>query len=495
MNRTTRKAVAELLARLNPELLRGWRAEATPLRLAIALLLSAGVAWCIQLAWGWSAFGGAGAAAFAIFSFVVTPIRIVGAIAEEHARHTWQRQRMSALSPVQMMLGKAFGATGLTDLAALCALIFWGMGVYLTEGAALGLPVEQLAEALAHRRAAFPLDAWLMICANLFARFLALALAIRNCDRDRSKAVRGRSSVIAIQLSLLLFGPLAVLQMARPPAGTDKDWSEALWFGFLPMDHDAFWALSGLAFVAFAACWCWCAARETLSGGRLFAFEAVVVSLGVGLWWAGTAYGALDTAGSALLETAYSPARLTTATLLLALAVTAYLWGVAERADRRSAREFLAAPSLRNAPAWLLIVALAAAAAAVHLVSGAFYESGEYGYFQLNFWVVSLLGFVVRDLGILFLVLSGRVKRWPELVALASWLVLGIFVPSALVGAGASAGGFDLHLLFSPVALQEPTVNLVIGVVSAWLQAALVVMWLVRRGQLDRKSKHGIGNP
>jgi len=488
--------MTERLARLNPELLRGWRAEATPLRLAITLLLSAGVAWCIQLAWGWSALGRAGAVAFGIFSFVVTPIRIVGAIAEEHARHTWQRQRMSALSPAQMMLGKAFGATGLTDLAALCALICWGMGVYLADSAVLGLSVEQLAEFVAHHRAAFPLDAWLMICANLFARFLALALAIRNCDRSRT--ARGRSFIVAILLSLLLIGPLALLQNSRPPPGIADDWSAALWFGFLSMQNDAFWVLSGLAFVAFAACWCWCAARETLSG-RLFAFEAVVVSLGAGLWWAGTAYGAGDAAQFALFEAggpfeADAPGRVATSTLLLTLAGAAYLWGVAERVERRSAREFLSAPSLRNAPAWLLIVALAAAAAVAHLVFGAFRESGEYGFFQLNFWVASLLGFVARDLGILFLVLSGRVKRWPELAALASWLVLGLFLPGALAGAEASMGGFGLHLLFSPIALQEPTVNLAVGAASAWLQAALVVMWLVRRGQLDRRSEHGIGN-
>ena len=56
--------MTELLARLNPELLRGWRAEATRLRLAVTLLLCVGVAWCIQLAWDWTALGRAGVFAF-----------------------------------------------------------------------------------------------------------------------------------------------------------------------------------------------------------------------------------------------------------------------------------------------------------------------------------------------------------------------------------------------------------------------------------------------
>ena len=482
--------MAELLARVNPELLRGWRAEATRLRLAITLLLSLGVAWCIQLAWDWSAVGNVGALAFGIFSFVVTPIRIVGAIAEEHTRHTWQRQRMSALSSTQLMLGKAFGATALTDLAALCALVCWGLGVYMPSEILVnvgpGIPAEQVEEMMQRKRSGFPLDAWLMVCANLFARFLALALAIRNCDR--SKVARGRSFVVAILLALLLSGPLMVLRQTLTGPFAFKTDVTPSWFGILPVDSDVFWTVSGLLFVAMAACWCWCAARETLSRGR-FAAEAVVVGLGVGLWWAGMAYAMGGAAGSGgdltLIEAGYGPGRTAIAALLLILVAIAYLWGVAERVDRRRAREFLAAPSLRAAPAWLLILLLAAATVVVHLISGLFSTDAELGYMQQNFWAFSLLGFLVRDMGILFLVLSGRVRRWPELAALASWLVLGLFIPGALNGADAVVGGFELYLLFSPIALDEATGNLIIGAISAWLQAGLVVTWLASRRRAE----------
>ena len=472
--------MTELLARLNPELLRGWRAEATRLRLIITLLLSLGVAWCVQLAVDWFALGQVGAIAFGIFSLVVTPIRIVGAIAEEHNRHTWQRQRMSALSPTQLMLGKAFGATALTDLAALCALVCWGLGVYLPSETlfSMSTPAEQMQEMSRPLRSSFPLDAWLMVCANLFARFLALALAIRNCDR--SKVARGRSFVVAILLALLLSSPLTALKRGLA-GGAAIGLDEApLWFGIVPMENDAFWAASGLVFVAIAACWCWCAARETLSKGR-FAAEAVVVGLGVGLWWAGTAYAAGEAAEFVLIEAGYGPWRTATAALLLVLVATAYLWGVAERVDRRRAREFLAAPGLHAAPAWLLILFLAAGTVVVHLVSGLFSSSGDLGFVQLNFWAVSLLGFLVRDMCILFLVLSGRVRRWPELAALASWLVLGLFIPGALNGADAVVGGFELYMLFSPIALDEATGYLIIGAISAWLQAGLMVTWLAGR--------------
>ena len=475
--------MSEFVARLNPELLRGWRAEATRLRLAITLLLSAGVAWCIQLAWDWSALGRAGAVAFGIFSFVVTPIRIVGAIAEEHNRHTWQRQRMSALSPAQLMLGKAFGAVALTDLAALCALVCWGLGVYVPSDNPVvlgGAPPEAVEEMARRMRAGFPLNAWLLVCANLFTRFLALALAIRNCDRSR--AARGRSFVVAILLAVLLTSPLTALKEALSGWLYDEAGAAPLWFGFLPMNGDAFWAASGLAFVAFAAIWGWCAARETLSGSR-FAVEAPVIGLGVGLWWAGTAHAAGDAARFVSIEGGYGPGRYATATLLLILTAIAYLWGVAERADRIRAREFLAAPSLRAAPAWLLILLLAAATVVAHLVAGVFAAGGELGYLQQNFWAVSLLGFLVRDMGILFLVLAGRIRRWPELAALASWLVLGLFIPGALSGAEAAVGTFELYLLFSPIALQEATGHLVIGAVSAWAQAGLVVCWLIWRGR------------
>lgn len=476
--------MTDLLARVNPELLRGWRAEATRLRLAITLLLSAGVAWCIQLAWDWSALGRAGAFAFGVFSFVVTPIRIVGAIAEEHNRHTWQRQRMSALSPAQLMLGKGFGATALTDLAALCALACWGLGVYMpTENLVLlggTAPPEAAGEIAERMRSGFPLNVWLMVCANLFARFLALALAIRNCDR--SKAARGRSFVVAILLSLLLTSPLTALKEGLTGGLTRDMPGSPMWFGLLPMDNDAFWALSGLVFVALASCWCWCAARETLSGGR-FAIEAVAVTLGLGLWWAGTAYAAGNTADFVLIEAGYGPGRIATAALLLVLVASAYLWGVAERVDRRRAREFLAAPSLVSAPAWLLILLLATVTVAVHLVTGAFSEYDELGYVQLNFWAVGLLGFLVRDMGILFLVLAGRVKRWPELAALASWLVLGLFLPGALAGADAMVGDFELYLLFSPISIEQSTGSLVIAALSAWTQAALMAGWLVWRSR------------
>ena len=475
--------MTELLARVNPELLRGWRAEATRLRLAITLLLSAGVAWCIQLAWDWGSLGRAGALAFGVLSLVVTPIRIVGAIAEEHNRHTWQRQRMSALSPAQLMLGKAFGSTALTDLAALCALVCWGLGVYMPADSFPllgGQPEEMIREVQRGIREGFPLDAWLLVCANLFARFLALALAIRNCDR--STAARGRSFVVAILLSLLLTSPLTALKEGLTGRLAQDMPDSPMWFGLLPMDNDAFWALSGLVFVALASCWCWCAARETLSGGR-FAVEAVAVSLGLGLWWAGTAYAAGATADFVLIEAGYGPGRIATAALLLVLVASAYLWGVAERVDRRRAREFLAAPSLVSAPAWLLILLMATVTVAVHLVTGAFSESHELGYVQLNFWAVGLLGFLVRDMGILFLVLAGRVKRWPELAALASWLVLGLFLPGALAGADAVVGDFELYLLFSPISIEQSTGSLVIAVLSAWTQAALMAGWLVWRSR------------
>ena len=475
--------MTELLARVNPELLRGWRAEATRLRLAITLLLSVGVAWCIQLAWDWVALGRAGALAFGVLSLVVTPIRIVGAIAEEHNRHTWQRQRMSALSPSQLMFGKAFGSTALTDLAALCALVCWGLGVYMPADSVplLGGPPEEMVREIQQViREGFPLDAWLMVCANLFARFLALALAIRNCDR--SKAARGRSFVVAILLSLLLTSPLTALKEGLT-GGLARDMpGSPMWFGLLPMDNDAFWALSGLVFVALATCWCWCAARETLSGGR-FAVEAVVVSLGLGLWWAGTAYAAGNAADFVLIEAGYGPGRIATAALLLVLVASAYLWGVAERVDRRRAREFLAAPSLVSAPAWLLILLMATVTVAVHLVTGAFSESDELGYVQLNFWAVGLLGFLVRDMGILFLVLAGRVKRWPELAAWASWRVLGLFLPGALAGADAVVGDFELYLLFSPISIEQSTGSVVIATLSAWTQAALMTGWLVWRSR------------
>ena len=487
--------MSEFVARVNPELLRGWRAEATRLRLAITLLLSVGVAWCIQLAWNWSILGRAGAFVFGVFTFVVTPIRIVGAIAEEHTRHTWQRQRMSALSPAQLMLGKAFGATALTDLAALCALVCWGLGVYMPADNLVLLggsaPPEAVEEITERMRAGFPLNAWLMVCANLFARFLALALAIRNCDRSR--VARGRSFVVAILLSVLLTSPLTALKEGLSGRLSDEAGAVALWFGFLPMDGDAFWAASGFAFVAFAGYWCWCAARETLSGGR-FAVEALVTGLGVGLWWAGAAYAVRGPAQYMSIEGGYGPGRYATAALLLTLTAIAYLWGVAERVDRRRAREFLAAPGLRAAPAWLLILLLAAVAVVVHLVSGIFATDGELGYLQQNFWAVSLLGFLVRDMGILFLVLAGRVRRWPELAALASWLVLGLFIPGALAGAEAAVGTFELYLLFSPIAMQEASGNLIIGAVSAWVQAGLMVSWLIWRVRAQGGNEYVQGN-
>ena len=342
-----------------------------------------------------------------------------------------------------------------------------------------GVVPPEAAEGIAQRmRTGFPLNAWLMVCANLFARFLALALAIRNCDRSR--VARGRSFVVAILLALLLTSPLTALKEGLTGQLSGEAGAVALWFGLVPMNGDAFWAASGFAFVAFAAFWCWCAARETLSGSR-FAVEALVTGLGVGLWWAGTAYAAADAARFVSIEGGYGPGRYATATLLLILTAIAYLWGVAERVDRRRAREFLAAPGLRTAPAWLLILLLADATVLVHLVSGIFETGGELGYMQQNFWAVSLLGFLVRDMGILFLVLAGRVRRWPELAALASWLVLGLFVPGALSGAEAAVGTFELYLLFSPIALQEATGHLVIGAVSAWVQAGLVVSWLIWR--------------
>ena len=459
----------------NPELLRAIRAEVTKIRVFITLSLSAGVGWCIQLAWGWETLGNTAALIFALFSFIVTPVRISGAISEEHARHTWGRQRMSALRPMQLMIGKAFGSVALTDMASLCALAFWGLGRWLEESTA---------EDMILPASGFFSEAMLLACLNLFMRFSSLALAIRNCERSDAK--KTRSAIAAILFGGFVAIPALLVYNILPVKG-------AHWFGLFPLASGWFWILTGALFASLAAFWSWCAVRESLSDA-CFPLESLIVSTGISVWWAGTSWAvtAQKYPQSALQDT--------TVMLFLGLVGLAYLWGVVERASRQRTREFLSSPSLHKVPACVVILFLAFASALLHATTSLFAEAPSGTLTPEGFRsslstlsVFAFAGLAFRDIGILLLVLAGKIKKWPELATLSAWIVLGILAPEALAGMNIALGSFELHNLFSPVPMMassehEHVISLgdqVAGTLSVWMQACFVFafLWVKYRGK------------
>ncbi len=436
---------------MNPELQRNLWLDATPRRLGPAGAAVAGVfvaVWLLDRGRHAYAITLAGSVVFFVAALAWAPRAARASVTDEVRAGSWDFQRLSALTPIEMTWGKLAGATARPWLAAALGLVLAGL---------------QLASTSSVRHAAF----WMLVALGLAVTLQASGLATGLIDVRRARAsgrpLSARSpGLLLLVLALLSVGVLVWVRarMTRAlgrlefSAVTGAPAAPIFWFGhpFAPL---SFAAVSLLVMAAWALVWAW----------RLMRLELQFTNTP---WaWAGfLAVTGVYALGFDLPADATPPlaARLSAAAHLWA--VLAYVAAFAEPADKVRARQFGAAFRGRRPDrmaSHLPLPALPALAALLSglAVAGLQMHAGEAGAAAA---VLATLAFFGRDLGIIaWRRFAGRGRQGDGGVLLL--LVALYLVGGAL---GRLFGGHAGAALFWPSRLHPH-----LSLMAAGVQAAL----------------------
>lgn len=174
---------------------------------------------------------------FYLMVFLWGSRRAASAVAEEVNGGTWTGQRLSALSPAALVLGKLFGATAYVWFGGLI-----GLGLQAFGWLSLGLPPGPLLLDLAQR-----------LASGVFLHAVAIALTLVLLNKRR---LVGRLGTTLPQVLALLAGLALVGLFTRYALFASSLLSvEVLWYG-ARWDTPGFLAVSSLAFALWALLAC-----------------------------------------------------------------------------------------------------------------------------------------------------------------------------------------------------------------------------------------------
>ena len=376
------------------------------------------------------------------------------AVVGEIRERTWDTQRLSSLTPFEMVWGKLFGATAYTWFGGLLCI-----AVLVLTASGAGGPAAALAD----------LSYFLLI--GLTAHAVALFASLVAVRRRQTHS---RLDVFLYQLAGLIaacgvwWAWKVVTAGALVGGGLVLD--EVRWWG-LSIDVAFFYLVSLLIFLAWALVGCY----------RLMRLELSMRNTPI-VWCGFLSFMVLYVAGQEGLEGIEIPGleisdvvRPLGLALLTAAALT-YAAAFAEPKDRVlyrwlgetafTARHRAIWPRLQ---AWMvsyvativigILLAFALAANPPDVFGYELFRSAS---------VLSILGLVTRDIGIILmfsLMPNARRGEYPALVTIA----LLYFVAPALLNT------FDIQVLFYPFAVEG-----VIGPIVAWAEAAFVLLLVYR---------------
>jgi hypothetical protein len=428
---------------MNPELLRNLWLELTPRRVA----QMAGVLALILLTVNVSPITQLGTAAEYLFYGIVVlwgTREAAQAVVGEIRERTWDFQRLSALTPFEMTLGKLLGATSYVWFGGFICLSF-----LLAEEIRAGSP--RILQSLFY----FLALGLLSQAVALFASLIAV----------RRRQTRTAFNVFQYQAAGLLAAYVAVQRWREVSAG--RAVSDVVWWG-IAIDGAAFFLVSLGLFLAWALIGCY----------RLMRLELQVESrptvwlafcLFIAAYLAG--FETISLFGLVVPTVDLSSLRVAIATAALAcLTYIAILFEPKDPVLYRWLGEMLAkgrhGAVMSRLQCWMIAYAAAmiGALATVFLnVEGVLAQA-----ISPVPLVIAAMGFLTRDLGIfLFFGLAPGSKRgdMPAMVTLA---VLYLLLPVFLNAVGAVQAGAAFYPLPSAGWL---------GTIYAWVEA--VLMWLL----------------
>jgi hypothetical protein len=432
---------------MNPELLRNLWLEAAPFRLVQnAGLLLLVFAITLAVPQGFISTSGAAMALYWFFAVLwgtrSAALSVVGEIRER----TWDGQKLSALGPGEMMWGKLLGATSANWFGALPCLLFILAPVWLGAGIGAALVYGVILVSLA-------------LFAQAASLLSSLVLIRRNTGNWRLDTFLCQVAGIGAAFSYYSLWSSAY--------AFKRSGEQALvWWGYA-FNVTAFHLVSLLLFLAWALVGCWRAMRAELR-----------LASGPFVWLSYLAYLCVYSAG---FESSIPPAALAAIGAsvpavrlgLAALALVSSAYGMVFLEPKDPVRLRWLAEQLRAGhfskaflalDAWMLSYA---AAILMGLLLAAVMALG--GGVHLALPVLAMLGFLTRDVAI-FVLMRRLAGGKGDFAALAVLAVLYLLFPMLLDGLGLKT----LDFIFLPVAISA------LGVVVAWGQATVSMIWSIR---------------
>lgn len=428
---------------MSPELKRNLWLEFTPSRVAIMTGVIALAAFAVFLLSGrhLAPLAPLGVGGFVIITLFWGTRNAARSVIGEIRERTWDFQRISAVRPVSMALGKLFGATSYTWYGGLLCLLIAVPGISRSPVSEMGL------RGLA-----------LLVASGVLAHSVAMGSALATARRRRADARLGILPHQAAGLAAA-YGPIWAIGAFGTEAFSWRRMGQVDWFG---ASHDItqFALFATVAFAAWAILGCWREMRLELMERNAPVFWPLFLGF-LAIFLAG--FG--DNVGQQL-AIAYGGLHAATMVSLLVEpknAVELRAFGAALVGGRLGA-------VVRGMPAFAW--AFAAAAAVAVALQGAAPVTTIQNHTLGASAFLALLGFLARDVGV-FLFFHARPRQtrgdFAGLVALALLYVVG----------GALAGGIgsDVARAFVAPSPDAPAW----AAILPWLEAALVGALAVSR--------------
>jgi hypothetical protein len=361
--------------------------------------------------------------------------------------HTWDSQRMSSISPMDLAIGKLFGSTIYSWYGALICLTVYALSVQPKKS---GDPLMMVL---------------VFLLGGIFAQSVGMLASMMAIRKDR-KLTRGQTAgflILGVVVTLPFFGVVVESHLPVEWYGVTFDWTPFLISSLFCF---TFWAIAGIY--------------------QLMRVELQVRNM-PWLWYGFVIFLMVYAAGFTMTAKVANESTLGAAppplfaAFFVALATT-YFMAFAERKDfilisvlmgqvrNKEWRTFL-----ERSPRWILTLPLAMIAGVILALSG----SGDLGArVKLLAMVASLLFFTFRDLGVmLFCNLGGSTKRADMLTVLYLSLLYGI-VPTIFEVMGFKSA----TLLFWPRIDLYPFLGAALALLEAIAMACLVKRrWLMRQ--------------
>lgn len=403
---------------VNPEFRRNIWLEVTPNRLAgmplvlFAMFLLAYVTDDYKFA---NAVSAMATGLFYIISLIWGTRLASESVMTEIRDHTWDGQRMSAISPWALSWGKLFGSTIYTWYGALICL-------FVAEASATGKdPGEALKSLL------------LLALASLFSQAVSLLASLMAIQKER-KYNKSQSTAFLV-LGIVAATPFLI---AAADYKTPLEWFgtryERLDFVLATLFFSTLWALVGIYHLMRVELqlknrpWVW------------YGFMLSLMGYVAGFFYSMTFIGSeIPAAASPPLIAAY----------FTAVAIT-YFMGFAERKDFLSLHALLGLATdgmwgrfLERSPRWILSIPIPVATGLALMLSTPSVAPGAT--FGSAWFVLASIFFMLRDLGImLFCNLGKSARRADMLTVLYLGLLYGVF-PFILTATGAESA---IHFFF-----------------------------------------------
>jgi hypothetical protein len=447
---------------MNPEIVRNAWIETTPVRLVLMVVvlgLIFAVAHFIGVVTPGAAPGAPAASVFGAASTLGSLILILwgarnaaeGVLGEIKDR-TWDFQRLSALSPFAMTIGKLFGPTLYVWFGGALCLSAMVISGYAAGDALKGVVGAALDPGFEAARLAL---------SGLLAQSVALAVAL-SLNRSGAK-LGGASSIVALVAGLvavwIVGAALGVGSFLR--AMEESVPAVSTWWGWAEPAPRAFEGAGWIIFAAFGALAVWRLMRRELQlPSTSWAFLSFALFLPF--------YFAGFQETNERASVAYFVAHLVT--IAAAFIEPKSLVGL-RRLISRGKRDGIGV-LIAEAPATLiaLAVALATAILAITLAVGSDKPDGV-------FVIAAMAGFLVRDVAI---ILFFHLRRDARRAGFASLLTLALAYGA--IGSFAAATGSPI---FAALVLPSEEAGM-LSALSSWAQAgvAVALMWLRARAEL-----------